>query len=124
MEYIKKTITTIVVQGTNEKNSSPPSNPCLLVSYPLSTNKPLMLNSLILPMLILVAGYRTTEYCDSTHFLFSHKEKKFVGGSPSKFIDILCCLRGSSLCENYKYVNLVPPRPHAELSPSILIKSA
>lgn len=84
-------------------------------------------------MLILVTGYKRTfpflnssdlNIVNSTHFLFSHKEKKFVGGSPSKFIDILCCLRDSSQCENYKYVNLVPPRPHAELSPSILIKSA
>lgn len=92
-----------------------------------------MLNSLILPMLILVAGYKTTFIFLNSQdlnivilptFFCPHKEKKFVGGSPSKFIDILCCLRDSSLCENYKYVNLVAPRPHAELSPSILIKSA
>lgn len=62
------------------------------------------------------------KYCDSTHFgKFPQGKEACKGGLPSKFIDIVCRLRDSRMCENYKYVNVVPPCPRARSSPSILI---
>lgn len=55
------------------------------------------------------------------NLVYSHKEKKLWGWGGSEFIDILCRLRDSSMCENYKYVNIVPACPRTRSSPSILI---
>lgn len=66
-----------------------------------------MLSSLILPMLILVAGYKTTfPFLNSQNlnivilptFFFPHKEKKFVGGVHLLSLLTFCAAWGVPAC--------------------------